>query len=121
MSNINRMQGAPDEPLDITPIEMPLGACMPTPLQDIVARMVREQVALEKGEEFESWDEQDDFEEDDPDTLDMSPYELQELPDEDIAPTYDPDVIPDAAEASEAPQEQPGDLPNPDAPEPVQP
>lgn len=121
MANIRRMAGGPERELDTTPIEMPLGACRPTPLQDIVARMVREAVAIEKGEEFESWEENNDFEEEDPDVLDLSPYELQELPDEAVDPTHNPDyqtkdfVLPEASQASEAPQEQPGDQPDPDA------
>lgn len=123
----SRMQGAPERQLDTTPVEMPLGASRPTPLQDIVARMVREAVAIEKGEEFETWEEQNDFDEEDPDTLDLSPYELQEIDHEEIDPTHDPDfnnkdfVLPDDAQSSEAPQEQPGDTPDQNESEPVKP
>lgn len=128
MARYSRMQGAPDRKLDTTPIEMPLGACRPTPLQDIVARMVREAIAVEAGEEPETWEESNDFEEEDPDILDFSPYELQELPDEAVDPTHNPDyqtkdfVLSDGAEAvSEAPQEKPGDTPDPNESEPVKP
>lgn len=64
-----------EEELDTTPIEMPLGACRPTPLQDLIAMMVREQVQQSTDEEFGTIEEEDDFEEHDPDTLDLSPYE----------------------------------------------
>lgn len=72
--------GRPDpEKLDPTPIEVPFSARRPRPLQDVIARMVRDAIAVEKGEEFETFEEANDFEEDDPDTLDLSPYELKEL------------------------------------------
>lgn len=80
---LNRM-GKPEdvEMLDTTPVEMPLGFGRPTPLQDMIANMVRQAVELEKGEEFESPEESDDFEEEDPDLLNISRYTLQELDDE---------------------------------------
>lgn len=93
--------GAPDpEKLDTTPVALPVGACQPTPLQDIVARLVREAIELEKDEEFESFEESNDFEEEDPDTLNMSPYELTDMTEEFLTP-----------EAQEAPQETPDDDP----------
>ena len=67
------------EQLDPTPMEMPLGARMPESLQDTIARMVRVAVQEETNEELESWDEANDFTEDDPDVLDFSPYEFDDL------------------------------------------
>ena len=71
----------PEKKMDRTPVEMPLGYCEPTPIQEIIARMVREAVAIERGEEFETMDEADDFDMPDEDDglLDMSPYELTEI------------------------------------------
>lgn len=83
MGNRNRMGGnSAAEALDTTPMEMPLGACRPAPLQDIIARMVREEISREKHEEFETMEEADDFEEEDPDTLDFSRYELSDVQEE---------------------------------------
>ena len=68
--------------LDTTPVEMPLGYRTPTPLQDLIASMVREAVALETGEDFETPEEADDFEVEDEELLDLSPYEITALQDE---------------------------------------
>lgn len=67
---------------DTTPLEIPLGACRPTPLHDLIARMVRDQMQSESDEEFESIEAADDFEEEDPDVLDFSRYELSEATEE---------------------------------------
>lgn len=70
-------QGEPEE-LDTTPVEMPLGAMRPRSLQEIIATMVHSAVSAEKGEDFESYEEADDFEPEDEDMmlLDMSPYTI---------------------------------------------
>lgn len=71
-----------EKPMDTTPIAMPMGAMHPTPLADLIARMVKQAVEQEKQEEFETMEESDDFEMDDDDLLDLSPYEFNELTDE---------------------------------------
>lgn len=117
MGTINRMKGAPEPLLDTTPMELPIGFRRPPSLQEYIARMVRDAVELEKGEEFESWEESDDFEEEDPDTLDFSKYELQELQQEHSIQDYGPDPDPDykaAPAASEEPTHNSGP-PDPDA------
>lgn len=68
-----------EKKLDTTPIAMPLGAMHPTPLSEIIARMVRQAVQEEQGEEFETLEESDDFEIDDDELLDLSPYEFDDL------------------------------------------
>ena len=113
-----RMAGGPDKPLDTTPVEMPLGASRPLPLQDIIARMVRDAVQQEQGEEFESWEDSDDFEEEDPDVLDMSPYTFQDLQDETPISAMEPPQEGDNPPPQEAPQEMTGDQPDPNATEP---
>lgn len=70
------------EVLDPTPLEMPIGYGRPTPIHDLIASMVRQELANEKNEEFETIEENDDFEEEDPALLDLSPYTLRELADE---------------------------------------
>ncbi|AXL15455.1 hypothetical protein [Microviridae sp.] len=105
--------GSPDpEQLDTTPMEMPLGAQAPTPLHEIIARMVRQAVDVETNDEHESFDEANDFEEEDEATLDMSPYTLV-----DMEPDQYEEPEPEPAPA----EEQPGDPPDPDEEEPSQP
>ena len=93
--------GKPDpEKLDTTPVEMPLGAGLPMSLQDLIANSVRIAVEQEQNEEQETWDEANDFEEEDPDVLDFSPYELT-----DMEPEGDPTAQLEP-EPPEAPQEE---------------
>lgn len=114
MGRYSRMKGAPDRKLDTTPIEMPLGAIRPTPLQDLIARMVHQAIEIEKGEEVETWEESDDFEEEDPDTLDISQYELQDLQNEASIADYGVEEDP----VIEPPLEDTGDRPDPNDEEP---
>lgn len=102
MGNINRMKGAPEPLRDTTPIELPLGAHRPRSLQDYIATMVRQAVEAERGEEFESWEDSDDFEEEDPDTLDFSRYELQDLQEEVAIRDYGPDPDPEPPQPTAA-------------------
>lgn len=107
--------GEPDqEKLDTTPVEMPLGYTRPTPLQDLIATMVRDAVQQENQEDFETLEEADDFEEEDPELLDMSRYELTELNEE--VP------LADLAEDPQAPEEPVDPPPNDQVsdPEPVE-
>jgi len=117
--------GAPDpEVLDDTPIEMPLNARMPRPLQDLIASMIRQEIETQGSEEFETIEEADDFEEDDPDTLDLSRYEFEDMKEE----YWDPkeSAAPASAERSDRPgsgevseqHPQTGDEPDQNAPEP---
>ncbi|AXL15099.1 hypothetical protein [Microviridae sp.] len=112
--------GKPDpEELDDTPIEMPIGSMRPTPLQDLIANMVREAMVAEAGDEFETMDEASDFEEEDPDVLDMSPYTLTDLELEEELPQ---EPAPQQVEQNLASElNQTGDPPDPNAEEPDQP
>jgi hypothetical protein len=113
-----RSRPVEDEPkLDTTPVEMPIGFSAPTPLADMIARMVREAVAKEEGDEFESMDEANDFELDDIDDelLDFSPYELHDLEPEFEDPPAEPAQTP-----SEAPQETITPPEDPKGPEQVE-
>lgn len=105
MGSIRRMQGSPEREMDTTPIEMPIGASRPRSLEDYIATMVRNAVMAEKQEEFETWEESDDFEEEDPDILDLSRYELQELQEEDSIRDYGPDPDKEFAAPSVGSQE----------------
>lgn len=100
------------ENLDPTPIEMPLGFQRPTPLHDLIARMVRDEIQLEKSEEFETPDEASDFEEDDPHLLDLSPYTLRTLADEE--PLGDWNATGETSQEKSDPEPpQTGDQPDP--------
>lgn len=103
------------EKLDTTPVEMPIGYMKPTPLQDLIAQMVQTAIQTEKQEEFETMEEADDFEEEDPDVLDMSAYTLQDIPEEPIEP---PEPAPEQVEQELASDlDQTGDPPDPKAAE----
>lgn len=108
------------EELDTTPIEVPLGACRPTPLQDLIAQMVRQQIESETDQEYGSMEDEDDFEEEDPDTLDFSAYDLtnidEELPWEAATLEESPPQDPDPGQVGD----QTGDQPDPDVAEPDQ-
>lgn len=69
--------GTDPEPLDRTPIAIPLSCKTPTPLHELIARMVREHVQAETGDEPETWEEANDFDIDaEAELLDFSPYTL---------------------------------------------
>jgi hypothetical protein len=99
--------GPDPEDLDLTPVEMPLGACRPEPLEQIISRMVRAAVEEERGEEFETPEEAEDFEEEDPEVLGLSPYELVDMKPEPDVPqaTISPDPVPDDAFTQDRPAE----------------
>lgn len=103
---------ADPEPNSGVPIEMPLNACRPTPLNELIARFVRTELAQQTENEVESWDEANDFEDEDGDglLLNLSPYELKDL--ESDPGSYD-------LEASEPPSEAPEEpIPPPKEPDP---
>jgi len=84
--------GEGPEQLDPTPKEMPAGCFRPKSLQEMMAEMLREHIEASKYEEegFETYEEANDFEEEDPDILEMSPYTLLEAPEEPIMPKEPP-------------------------------
>lgn len=91
------------EILDTTPVEIPLGCSVPTPLSELIARAVHAELDRKEAEGLESWDEANDFEEEDPEALDMSAYELTEMEPEESG--YE--VREAASEAAGEPQKTP--------------
>lgn len=90
--------------LDLTPVELPAGYTVHRPLSEVIAGMVQQAIIDERKEEFETLDEADDFDMDDDNMLDLSPYELTELQEH----YEEPDPTPPSADPqprSEAPQE----------------
>lgn len=73
--------GSPDPEVNSgVGVEMPLSACRPTPLNELIAQMVQSAVQEEReGEEFESFEESNDLEFEDDELLPESPYEINEL------------------------------------------
>lgn len=111
--------GAPDpENLDKTPVEMPLGYTRPTPLEEMIATMVQQVISREKKEEFETPDEADDFSFDDDDLLDLSPYTLAELTEEEpLVAAETNDVQPQTPDPEVDSEPKPtGESPDPDKP-----
>lgn len=76
-------KGDPEE-LDPTPMEMPLGHCRPTPIHELIARAVHQEMSQKNDEGYETFEEANDFEMDDVDDvlMDMTPYELNDMQDE---------------------------------------
>lgn len=111
--------GSPSpEELDPTPMELPAGHTIPTPLHELIANFVRsEREALDE-EEYETYEEANDFEEEeDPGLLDFSPYELQEL--EELEPPPPPgseeqSAVPEAAEPEQPEVQNEPDIAPPD-------
>lgn len=101
-----RSRGPDPEKLDPTPVAMPIGYKRPSPLADLIANMVRDEIERERGEEYESIEEAEDFEPEDEAVLDLSPYTLNDLEEERPIP---PEVF--------SPPEEPV-TEDPDPPEP---
>lgn len=101
------------EALDPTPMEIPASCQTPTPLNEIIARFVQQEVNERENQGVESWEEADDFEEDEHMLLDFSPYELKEIPplEEGTAEALDPAPMaaqpPNAPDAGGTPQLNP--------------
>lgn len=119
MSNLSRMH-IPEsgEELDAEPVALPIGASQPTPLHVLIARMVRDHVQSEKGEGYGSIEDEDDFEEEDPDTLDFaSQYSLSDVTEEPISSALLRDPEPDKIDSALS-EALTGDTPDPNESEP---
>lgn len=66
---------------DPTPIELPVGFEHPEPLEEMIARMIRVAGQNAAREGFETFEEADDFDVDDDETIE-SEYQLKEMKDE---------------------------------------
>jgi len=64
------------ENLDNTPVEMPIGYHLPETLADQMRRFIREEVSAARDDDQGSFEDEDDFEDDDPQ---LSPYELTDM------------------------------------------
>lgn len=112
-SQYPKRYGRPDtEVLDTTPIEMPIGSMRPTPLNLLIAQMVQSAIQAEKNEEFESFEESEDFADElEEGLLDMSPYQLTELQEDEPIDEMPPEEPP-------VPVPPPEPTPEPPVPEP---
>lgn len=94
----------PEEP-DQTPVEMPVIA--PESTSEQIARLIAEHVQREAiAQGFGSWEDEEDFEDEDPNLLNFSPYELTELQSDAELPSPDDEPPPKPPEPPE-PQEPP--------------
>lgn len=97
--------GTPDvEKLDTTPVELPAGATIPIPLSQQIANAVHAELSVQSREGFDTPEEAEDFEEEDPEALDMSPYEKYF---HDIQEEYPEDSAEDQPEAVSEPPGEP--------------
>lgn len=97
-------------------VALPVGYIHPTPLEHLIATMVREAVQSEAGDQFDSPEDADDFEPDqDNGLLDTSPYTIEEVQEEVFAaePPASPPQTPSEAAPEPAGEPKPstGTLP----------
>ncbi len=79
------------QPIDDTPVEMPVQK--PEKTSERIARMIAEQLAQRaQAQGFGTWEEEEDFEDEDPNLLDFTNYELDELQGDELLP--DPTLEP---------------------------
>ncbi len=65
---------------DDTPVEIPVSMTKPESMEEMMARLIAERIAsTATAQGFDTWEEDEDFEDEDPDLLDFTPYELNEL------------------------------------------
>lgn len=108
--------GSSPEPFDPVPLELPAGTQRPETLQDIFARLMREERARKVFEEsgYESPEEADDFDLEDEDVLDLSRYEFDETSPEALEGYEKLDPVPEPSLAPKAPENSSPDGSEPD-------
>lgn len=91
-----RMRAKRKEPkMDTTPLALPVGMRQPPTLAEEVRRFVRQELSESASQAgSETFEEADDFTEEDPDRLPLTPYELTAMQAEEPAGGYDPDSEP---------------------------
>lgn len=88
------------EPVSQVPIELPAGSSEPESLESIFARLLHRHTEDKAMEGFDTPEEADDFELEDPDyMLDMSPYELPETVPDGPESFEQLDPVPEATDA----------------------
>jgi len=87
---INERESGVEE-LDPTPLEMPLDYGQPPSMRELVQQYVRGELSAAAAQhELGTFEEEDDFEEENPDLLDLSGYEVTEFEMVDEDPSDDP-------------------------------
>lgn len=113
MPHNERGQEIPDD----TPVEIPAGMARPESLAEQMARLIAKEVADQaQAQGFDTWEEDEDFEDDDPNLLNFTDYEFTELQEEDDLPDPYPHHPPAQQAASAAPESPSGDSPEEGAP-----
>jgi len=91
------------------PVEMPSGAARPLSMKEMVQRYIREEVSRSASQDDgqESWEEANDFTEEDPDTIPLTHHQVIAMDDselrEEAMSSYGIDLVDDRPEA---PQEE---------------
>ncbi len=107
-SRRERIQSRPHlvETPDPIPLEIPLSLRQPPSTRELVQQYVQEAVSAQAVEDgYGSFEEEDDFEDEDERLLDLSGFEVTEFPMEDEGPA---DAAPPEASPPEGPTEPPG-------------
>ena len=115
--------GSTEDKLDPTPVEMPIGYKVPTSLEQMIAKMIRQERMDEIEDELETFEEANDFTPDEPEDLpDFSAYTLTEAQYEEPTDWYgsgdSQTEEPESNGTEEQPPPQTGDRPDPDDEEP---
>lgn len=102
-----------------TPHEAILSGDSPPSLQDTIARLVGQHLQAQRDDGYETYDEANDFTEEDAEHMDLTPFELNALED-DITPSIDaplPDPLTPTESGVESHEETPAEvpMPNPDS------
>lgn len=100
-----------------TPHEAILSGDSPPSLQDTIARLVGQHLQAQSDDGHETFDEANDFAEEDADLTDLTPYELNALED-DVTPSIDAPLthpLTPAESGAESHEETPAEVPMPNS------
>lgn len=102
---LGRLAASSRETLDTTPLELPEGHMRPPTLKEELQKFIRQTVSAHYAEQGAGdFDEEDDFEEDDPDKDILTPYQAVVMLESESMETLDGEQQ-DTPQAEEAPQE----------------
>lgn len=71
-----RERFTPPEPVDPVPMEAPVGSGRPTPMRELIQQYVREELGKQAAEDVPPFEEEDDFEAEDPEGDILSGYQV---------------------------------------------
>ncbi len=105
---------SPKEVMDPTPVELPADYGGPPTMAELVQKYVRETLSMDAAQQGQgTFEEEDDFSEDDHDELDLSGYEVTEYDMQDIVDFEEERTAPEAPEGAEPAEDAPAAEPAP--------